>query len=104
MLAIIGHDSTAELERYGTSARRLAVADELDALVAEWIAAHDRDHVLAAFVDARVPIAPVNDVRDLLDDPHLAARGDLERLHDGQAPDLDAHHAEVLRNWLDDTT
>jgi crotonobetainyl-CoA:carnitine CoA-transferase CaiB-like acyl-CoA transferase len=100
VLAITGHDTPAELERYGTSTQRLAVADELDALVAAWIAAHDRDEVLDAFVGARVPIAPVNDVRDLLADPHLAARGDLERLHDGRPPDLDAHHAEVLHDWL----
>lgn len=100
VLALIGHDTPAERERYGTPAARLAVADELDALVAEWIGAHDCDDVLAAFIDARVPIAPVNDVRDLLDDPHLAARGDLERIHGARAPDLDAHHAEVLRDWL----
>lgn len=100
VLTIIGHDTPTDRERYGTSAARLAVADELDALVAEWIRAHDRDDVLTAFVGARVPIAPVNDVRDLRDDPHLAARGDLERLHGGEAPDLDAHHTEVLRDWL----
>jgi crotonobetainyl-CoA:carnitine CoA-transferase CaiB-like acyl-CoA transferase len=56
--------------------------------------------VLTAFIDARIPIAPVNDVRDLLADPHLAARGDLERLHSGVAPALDEHHAEVLHDWL----
>ncbi len=101
VFALIGHDSPAELERYKTSAARVAVADEIDALVAEWIGAHDRDEVIAAFIDARIPIAPVNDVRDLLADPHLAARGDLERLHSGIAPTLDEHRAEVLHDWLE---
>jgi formyl-CoA transferase len=100
VLAIIGHDTPADHERYGTPSARLAVADELDALVAEWIAANDRDDVLAALLDARVPIAPVNDVGDLLADPHLAARGDLAFILMAQAPDLDAHHDEVLDDWL----
>lgn len=100
VFALIGHDSPAELERYRTSTARLTVADEIDALVAEWIGAHDRDDVLAAFIDARIPVAPVNDVSDLLADPHLAARGDLERLHSGTAPALDEHRAEVLHDWL----
>jgi crotonobetainyl-CoA:carnitine CoA-transferase CaiB-like acyl-CoA transferase len=100
VLALTGHDAAEHHERFGTSAARLAAADELDALVADWIAARDRDEVLDAFVDARVPIAPVNDVRDLLDDPHLHARGDIERLTTGVAPALDAHHDEVLRDWL----
>jgi formyl-CoA transferase len=74
VLAVIGHDTPAELERYGASAARLRVGDELDALVAEWIAAHDRDDVVTALVDARVPVTPVNDVRDILRDEHISAR------------------------------
>ena len=100
VLALTGHDSDEARARYRTSSARLAVADELDALVADWIAARDRNDVLAAFVDARVPIAPVNDVRDLLADPHLANRGDLDRLQSGVAPELNEHHDEVLEDWL----
>ena len=38
MLEVIGRDRPEDLARYGRSAARLAVADELDALVASWIA------------------------------------------------------------------
>ncbi|MEX1146722.1 MAG: CoA transferase [Acidimicrobiia bacterium] len=100
VLALTGNDTTSAHERFGTPSARLVAVDELDALVGAWIAAHDRDAVLTAFVDARVPIAPVNDVRDLLGDPHLAARGDLHRILGGRAPDLDGHRDEVLRDWL----
>jgi crotonobetainyl-CoA:carnitine CoA-transferase CaiB-like acyl-CoA transferase len=69
-------------------------------LVAEWIPGHARDEVLAAFVAHRVPAAPVNDVHDLFEDPHLTARGDIERMTSNRAPALDEHHDEVLGEWL----
>jgi formyl-CoA transferase len=74
LLTMIGRDSDDDRDRFGTSAARLAVADELDGLVADWIANHDRDDVIAAFLDARIPIAPVQDVRDVTADPHVNAR------------------------------
>lgn len=39
-----------------------------------WLATQDRDDIVAAFVAARLPIAPVADTADLHRDPHLAAR------------------------------
>ena len=77
VLALIGRDTSADHERYGTSAARLRVADELDALVADWVAAHDRDTVVQQLLDARVPVAPVNDVRDVVTDPHVIARASV---------------------------
>jgi hypothetical protein len=76
----------------------MRVADELDSLVADWIGAHARDEVLTAFVEARVPVAPVNDVRDVLADPHLAARGVIPQ--PGPAPELGADRDAVLDDWL----
>jgi crotonobetainyl-CoA:carnitine CoA-transferase CaiB-like acyl-CoA transferase len=100
VLAVTGNDTPETGERFATSSARIALADELDGLVADWILAHDRDPVMTAFIDARIPIAPVNDVRDLLNDPHLAARGDLDRILGGRAPALDEHRDEILRDWL----
>ncbi|MCF2531979.1 CoA transferase [Yinghuangia sp. KLBMP8922] len=85
VLAVIGRDTADDHARYGTSAARLAHADELDALVAAWVAAHDRDHVVAALVQARIPVAPVNDFAALLADPHIAARGNLSAVSGGDA-------------------
>ena len=49
VLETIGRSGPEDIERYGRSAARLRVADELDGLVADWIAERDRDEVLAAF-------------------------------------------------------
>jgi formyl-CoA transferase len=81
-LKVIGADTDDARARYGTSAARLAVADELDALVAEWIRGQPRDRVIAAFRQARVPVSPVNDLADLAADPHVADRQALIRIAD----------------------
>jgi crotonobetainyl-CoA:carnitine CoA-transferase CaiB-like acyl-CoA transferase len=98
-------------------------ADELDQLVAEWIAAHDRDEVIETFLGARIPVAPVNTVADIVDDPHVQARGDIVTVDDADVgpvrmvaplarlsatpaeirwvgPALGAHTDEVLEEWL----
>lgn len=53
-------------------------ADERDAFAAAvtaWTSARDTSAAFAALTAAGVPAGPVNDIRDLLLDPHLEARG-----------------------------
>src|SRR5262245_28638963 len=123
LLPLLGHDTPADRTRFGSSRARLAAADELDGLVADWIAARDRNDVLAAFLDARIPAAPVNDLPAIVEDPHIRERGSLVRVDDelgpltmptptprlvatparvrATGPRLGAHNEEVFRDWLD---
>ena len=98
VLRLIGCDSDEERSRFGTAAGRRDAGDDLDSLVADWIGARSRDAVVAAFVDARVPISPVNDVRDVLADAHVQALGAVKA--PGPAPDLGADDASVRADWL----
>ena len=82
VLSVIGLDTPEAHVRYGTSAARLAVADELDALVADWIRGQLRDDVVATFRRERVPVSPVNDLADLVADPHVLARQSVVHLKD----------------------
>jgi crotonobetainyl-CoA:carnitine CoA-transferase CaiB-like acyl-CoA transferase len=70
----IGRPELGEDPRFADAAARRAHADEADALVAAWIAAHDRDAVLARFAEVQAPIAPVQDARQIAQDPHFQAR------------------------------
>ncbi len=123
VLEVIGLAGPEEIARYGRSAARLAVADELDARVADWIAQHDQAEVLAAFRARRVPVGPVHDLPALAADPHVRARESLTTFpdpalgevtlvapapklattpgrHRHPGPALSAHTEEVLRDWL----
>ncbi|HZP28935.1 MAG TPA: CoA transferase [Acidimicrobiia bacterium] len=82
VLAVIGRDTPEDHAKFGKSADRLARVDELDGLVADWIAAHPRDDVLTAFDGARVPITPVNDLAELAEHPQVVARGSLVTVSD----------------------
>jgi crotonobetainyl-CoA:carnitine CoA-transferase CaiB-like acyl-CoA transferase len=124
LLPLIGRDTSDDRARFGRSAARLAAADELDGLVAEWIAARDRNDVLEVLLGARIPAAPVNDLPDILDDPHVSERSSLVHVHDDDlgsltmpaptprlgatpaqvratGPKLGAHTDEVIRDWLE---
>jgi crotonobetainyl-CoA:carnitine CoA-transferase CaiB-like acyl-CoA transferase len=56
--------------------------EELDKLLLAWIAARPRPVVLDELIGADLPVAPVNDSGDILEDEHLRARGDLIRITD----------------------
>jgi len=121
VLEVIGRTEPDDLARFGRAAERARHADELDALVAAWVAQHDRDEVVAALLAARVGVSPVNDVADLRADPHVADRASLLTIDDGDlpivvpaplpamsghrrapapAPALGADRASVLSEWL----
>ncbi len=124
LLPLLGLDTEDGLARFAKAAARGQHADELDGLVADWIATHDRDDVIEQFLDARLPVAPVNDLAALVADPHVVARGDVVVVEDPDlgpvrmvapaprlsatpgeirwaGPALGAHNEEVYAEWLD---
>jgi crotonobetainyl-CoA:carnitine CoA-transferase CaiB-like acyl-CoA transferase len=77
------------LAEFGDVADRLARRAELDAAVAAWTRDRDGHATMHRLQRAGVPAAAVYDARDLLADPHLAARGFwqmTERAYVGRQP------------------
>jgi len=68
-------DIAPPLRSFGDGADRLARRDELDATVAAWTRAEDSRELMHRLQRAGVPAAAVYDMRDVLADPQLAARG-----------------------------
>jgi crotonobetainyl-CoA:carnitine CoA-transferase CaiB-like acyl-CoA transferase len=62
-------------ERFATFRGRMAHRDEVEALMADWIAQRTQAEVVAAFEQAHAAIAPVLTMADIAGDPHYAARG-----------------------------
>ncbi|MEM7285376.1 MAG: CoA transferase [Actinomycetota bacterium] len=58
-----------------TALGRLAAADAIDEHLVAWTSSRDRDEVAAILRADGVPCEPMRNGNDLLDDPHLVARG-----------------------------
>lgn len=88
VLQVIGQDTPTAQERFGASEDRLRHAEELDGLVAAWIAGRERDVVVETFRSARVPVAPVHDLADLAAHPQSVARGSVAVVEDPVAGEV----------------
>ena len=72
----------AKDERYAKSRARIARADELEKLLADWIAERDFHDIEARFVGANVPFGGIYTASDIAADPHYAARDNLVTVAD----------------------
>jgi formyl-CoA transferase len=88
----IGREDMANDPSLANNEGRVARAEEIDRVIGDWTQTHDLDQVLAVLEQAEVPSGKVYDVRDIVTDPHYAARAMIEqfRLPDGQAVKLPA--------------
>ena len=75
VLRLVGHPEIADEPWFATNEGRLQHADELDALIGNWIAQRDADDVLSEFERVEGAIGPVLSIADILRDPqYVAAR------------------------------
>ncbi|MFV8050670.1 CaiB/BaiF CoA transferase family protein [Mycobacterium sp. 48b] len=70
----IGRDDLVSDADFSDPQRRLARAAEVDAVVAEWVAAHTLSEAMAVFDAAEVAAAPVYDITQLVADEQLRHR------------------------------
>jgi benzylsuccinate CoA-transferase BbsF subunit len=80
LCAVLGRPDLGTDQRFATLAGRKANEDELERLLALITATCDADELVAALQTRSVPAARVRTPGDLIDDPHLAARGFWRRL------------------------
>ena len=71
----LGHDP-----RYATNRERAKRIDEVDRLIGEWSSTLGKEEVFRLSQVHRFPAAPVRDLHELSEDPHLHARGALQRV------------------------
>lgn len=110
-----------DLAVHDSMSARLEHRQEIEARVADFVAAHDLEPLMARLVDAGVAAGPVNSAADICADPHIRARGSVVEVPDehggrsrlmqapagrfsgftttigGPAPALGEHTTEVLR-------
>ena len=82
VLRLVGRPEYLHEPWFSTGRGRAQHADELDAAVAAWIGERDTPEVLAAFTEAQAAVAPVYDVRGIVADPQVRARGTVLTVED----------------------
>jgi crotonobetainyl-CoA:carnitine CoA-transferase CaiB-like acyl-CoA transferase len=82
LAAAIDRPELAEDPRYKTSRERIARADELEALLGDWIGRHDFADIEKRLVGANVPFGGIYTAADIARDPHFEARGNLATIED----------------------
>ena len=109
--------------RYDTPKKRANLSDEVDKVVSNYAAKFNRDELFAILSPHHIPCAPVRDLAEITNDPHLHERGMLEwmehpkygRIAAARSPlrfekqgltelkpsaELGAHNHEVYGDWL----
>ena len=84
VMRLVGRADLIDQPWFASGRERAEHGDELDAAVSAWIAARPADEVQRAFNAADAAIAPVYDVRGVLQDPQYAARGTVIQVDDDE--------------------
>jgi crotonobetainyl-CoA:carnitine CoA-transferase CaiB-like acyl-CoA transferase len=85
VMHLVGHPEVIEEDWFQTGSRRAEHADELDEYVSAWIGERNLEDVMVAFEEAEAAVAPIYDVRQILEDPQYTALGSIVSVPD---PDL----------------
>lgn len=80
LMKAAGQPQMANDPRLANNAGRVQHEQEIDAVLADWCAAHDAAVILNILDDAQVPGGPIYSVADMFADPHFRGRGMFENV------------------------
>lgn len=78
----IGREDLIANPKFANNQKRLEHADELEALIADWMKGYTQEEVLERFIRFDATIAPVYTVEDIVEDPHFKHRGNIAEVPD----------------------
>lgn len=76
--AVLQHREWCDDPRFASYASRVKHMDELDALIGELTCLQPKQALCDRLIEARVPCAPVRELSEVVEDPHLHATGMLQ--------------------------
>jgi formyl-CoA transferase len=88
----IGRADVIDDPRFRTNTDRVRNIDACDGIVAAWIAARTLAENMAVFEAAEVTATPIYEIDQLLDDPHVQARGIFVEVPDEDAGSVLMHN------------
>ena len=75
---VMGREELVDNPRYATNGARAKCFDEMDAIVGAWTAQQTKREVMEKLTAADVTCGVVNEIPEVLNDPHLRERGTLQ--------------------------
>ena len=122
LMVAAGRADMAENPEMADNTGRVAHEAEIDAALAKWCLTNASTRIIAILEEVRVPVGPIYNVEDMMNDPHYQARGLFETVDIGGEPlkipaimprmegtpgrtdwpglDVGSHNNEVLREIL----
>jgi len=123
LMKVMGREDLIEDPRFQTPVKRVENAEAINRIVADWIRQRTMLEVRDLLDAAEVPVAPIYSIKDIFEDPHYQARGDIIEIEDrtigrvkmqgvfprfsltpGQvyrsAPELGEHNEEIYQGLL----
>ncbi|MGH9839800.1 MAG: CaiB/BaiF CoA transferase family protein [Blastocatellia bacterium] len=82
VMRLVGHPEVIGQPWFASGSERALHAEELDAMVGGWIAQRPFAEVVAAFEEAEAAVAPIYDVRQVMEDPQYQALGSIATVDD----------------------
>jgi len=73
VMRLVGHPEVIDEPWFTSGAERAKHAEQLDAMVGDWIGRHPLDVVMREFEAAEAAVAPIYDIRDIMADPQFKA-------------------------------
>lgn len=73
---------------YPSNALRLEHREEIDTWIAQYLMTVTSEEALKTFTEAEVPAAPIYSPQDILRDPHIAQRGNVQEVYDEELGEL----------------
>jgi crotonobetainyl-CoA:carnitine CoA-transferase CaiB-like acyl-CoA transferase len=78
----MGRDDLVRDARFASLAARVEHADEINAIVGDWVKGHTAAEVETLLVAAQVPVTRAHSIADIFANPHYAARADIVEVDD----------------------
>ncbi len=123
MLAAMGREDLKDDPRFSTNKARVENLSQTDEVVQQWASSRTRDELVALSKQHGFPAAPVRNLIEVMNDPHMHARGMLEWFEDEDlgrivlpgsplmihgadrvatvsSPKLGQHNQEIYGQWL----
>jgi formyl-CoA transferase len=81
--------------RFANLKLRVQNIDAIDAIVGGWTVQHKRAHIVDLLQRHRVPHAPVRDMEEVINDPHMHARGTLQDIVHPEYGEITVQHSPM---------